>query len=76
MDQPGIVARITKVLQQSGVNIEEMQARQESAPFMGDPLFIMEMRLTVPPAVPVRKLRGELEALSDQLNCDLDLEPA
>jgi glycine cleavage system regulatory protein len=34
------------------------------------------MRLTVPGSVPVRKLRVELEALCDQLNCDVDLEPA
>ena len=76
MDQPGIVARVTRVLQEHGVNIEELSTRQESAPFMGDPLFTMEMRLTVPPSVPVRKLRGELETLCDSLNCDIDLEPA
>ena len=76
MDQPGIVARVTRILQQHGVNIEELSTRQESAPFMGDPLFTMEMRLTVPPSVPVRKLRGELETLCDSLNCDIDLEPA
>ena len=76
MDQPGIVARVTRVLQQHGVNIEELSTRQESAPFMGDPLFTMEMRLTVPPTVTVRKLRGELETLCDSLNCDMDLEPA
>ena len=76
MDQPGIVARVTRILQQHGVNIEELSTRQDSAPFMGDPLFTMEMRLTVPPSVPVRKLRGELETLCDSLNCDIDLEPA
>ena len=76
MDQPGIVHRVTRVLQRHGVNIEEMEARQESGAFMGTPLFIMEMRLTVPPAVAVRKLRAELEGLCDELNCDLDLEPA
>ena len=76
MDQPGIVHRVTSILQRHGVNIEEMQARQESGAFMGTPLFIMEMRLTLPPTVPVRKLRSELEGLCDQLNCDLDLEPA
>ena len=76
MDQPGIVARVTRILQQHGVNIEELSTRQESAPFMGDPLFTMEMRLTVPPSVPVRKLRGELETLCDSLNCDIDIEPA
>ena len=76
MDQPGIVARLTKVLQTHGVNIEELSARQESAAFAGSPLFMTEMRLTVPPGVAVRKLRDELERLGDSLNCDVDLEPA
>ena len=76
MDQPGIVHRITSVLHSNGVNIEELSSRQESAPFDGTPLFLMEMRVTVPPAMPIRKLRAELEALCDSLNCSLDFEPA
>jgi glycine cleavage system transcriptional repressor len=76
MDQPGIVHRITTALQAHGVNIEELTSRQESAPFMGTPLFLMEMRLTIPADVPMRKLRAELETLCDQMNCSLDFEPA
>ena len=76
MDQPGIVARITKVLRDHGVNIEELEARQESAPFAGSPLFLTEMRLTVPPTVPLGKLRRQLETLGDEINCDIDLDPA
>ena len=76
MDQPGIVHRITHLLQAHGVNIEELSTRQESAAFAGSALFLMEMRLTVPAGVAVRKLRGELEALCDSLNCDVDVEPA
>lgn len=76
LDQPGIVHRVTDLLQAHGVNIEELTTRQESAAFAGTPLFLMEMRMTVPPAVAVRKLRAELESLCDALNCDVDLEPA
>lgn len=76
LDQPGIVARLTGVLRTHGVNIEELSARQESAAFAGSPLFLTEMRLTVPPGVPVRQLRADLESLCNQLNCDVDLEPA
>ena len=75
-DRPGIVHGVTHLLQQHGVNIEELETRQESAAFAGTPLFLLEMRLTVPPGVPLRKLRGELEALCDSINCDVDLEPA
>ena len=76
MDQPGIVHRVTRLLQENGVNIEELTTRQESAAFAGTPLFLMEARLTVPPTVAVRKLRGDLQSLCDALNCDVDLEPA
>jgi glycine cleavage system transcriptional repressor len=76
MDQPGIVARLTQVLRSHNVNIEDLSARQESAPFAGSPLFLTEMRLTVPPAVPLGKLRAELERVGGELNCDVDLDPA
>ncbi|HEY1922794.1 MAG TPA: ACT domain-containing protein [Tepidisphaeraceae bacterium] len=76
MDQPGIVARLSQVLRDCGVNIEELSARQESAPFSGSPLFLTEMRLTVPPSVPLGKLRAELESVGNALNCDIDLDPA
>jgi glycine cleavage system transcriptional repressor len=76
MDQPGIVAKLTQALRQHGVNIEELSARQESAPFDGSPLFLTEMRLTVPATVPLNKLRAELESVGAALNCDIDLDPA
>ncbi len=76
MDQPGIIARLTGVLRALGVNIEDLWARQESAAFAGSPLFLTEMRITIPPAVALGKLRGELEAVGNALNCDIDLDPA
>lgn len=76
LDQPGLVHKISDVLRAHGVNIEDLAARQESAPFAGDPLFTMEMRLTVPLAVGVRTLRNDLESVCEKLNADLDLEPA
>jgi glycine cleavage system transcriptional repressor len=75
-DQPGIVARLTNLLRTHGVNIEELSAWQENAAFAGTPIFMAEMRLTVPPAVALRKLRADLEGLCNELNCDVDLEPA
>jgi glycine cleavage system transcriptional repressor len=76
LDQPGIVARLSQVLRQYAVNIEELSARQESAPFDGSPLFLTEMRLTVPATVSLGKLRTELESVGTAINCDIDLDPA
>lgn len=76
LDQPGIVARVSQVLRRHGVNIEELSARQESAAFDGGAIFLTEMRLTVPAAVTLGKLRAELESVGGELNCDVDLDPA
>jgi glycine cleavage system transcriptional repressor len=76
LDQPGLVHAVSNVLREHRVNIEDLSARQDSAPFAGDPLFILEMRLTVPATVSVKKLRTDLEAACERLNADLDLEPA
>lgn len=76
LDQPGIVYRVTSALKRHEVNIEELETRLESGPFMGAPLFTMELRLSVPAHVQIRELRAALETVSDAFNCDLDLEPA
>jgi glycine cleavage system transcriptional repressor len=76
MDQPGIVAKITGVLRKHGVNIEDLVAHQQSAAFAGSMLFVTEMELTVPATLPIRQLRSELDIVCNELNCDLDLEPA
>lgn len=76
LDQPGLVHAVSEVLRVHGVNIEDLSAWQESAAFAGDALFILEMRLTVPRNVPVKRLRLDLEAACEKLNADLDLEPA
>jgi glycine cleavage system transcriptional repressor len=75
MDQPGIVARLTNMLREHGVNIEELAAHQESAAFAGSALFVTEMSLTIPPTAELRRLRTDLQAVCNQLNCDVDLEP-
>ncbi len=76
MDQPGIVHRITSYLREQGVNVEELVTRLESAAFMGTPVFTMEILMLVPKKVSVKQLRQSLEALGDELNCDVDIDPA
>jgi glycine cleavage system transcriptional repressor len=73
LDQPGLVHRITDLLQRHGVNVEELTTRSQPRPETGAPLFSMELVITVPAATAIRALRGELERLCDELNCDLEL---
>jgi len=75
MDQPGIVHRITSYLREQHINVEELETRLESAPFMGTPVFTMEIVMLVPKTVSVKKLRHALEELGDTLNCDVDIDP-
>jgi glycine cleavage system transcriptional repressor len=76
LDQPGIIHRVSDLLREHGVNIEDLSARQESAPFDGTPLFLMEMRLTIPANVSIPVVRSKVQSLCDTLNCDVDFEPA
>jgi glycine cleavage system transcriptional repressor len=76
MDQPGIVHRVTSYLREHGINVEELETHLESAPFMGAPVFTMDIVMLVPRAVSVTKLRRDLEHLGETLNCDVDLDPA
>jgi len=73
LDQPGLVHRITDLLQRHAVNVEELTTRSQPRPESGAPLFSMELLITVPSATPIRTLRSELERLCDELNCDLEL---
>lgn len=76
MDQPGIVHKITTFLRERNINIEELETTLESAPFMGTPVFTMEILMLVPSASNVKELRRSLEELGDTINCDVDLDPA
>lgn len=76
MDQPGIVHKITSFLHEQEINVEELETRLESAPFMGSPVFTLEILMLVPPSRSVHDLRRALETLGGTLNCDVDLEPA
>lgn len=76
MDQPGIVHKVTSFLHEQGINVEELETRLESAPFMGTPVFTLEILMLVPKGASVKTLRKSLEELGDHLNCDVDIDPA
>jgi glycine cleavage system regulatory protein len=76
MDQPGIVHRITHLLHDHHVNIEELQTRLEPGSYRGTPQFSMQMCITIPAELSIEQLRGELEVLCESLNCNLEIEPA
>lgn len=75
MDQPGIVHRITHLLHEREINIEELQTNLQPGSVPGTPLFTMHLRMTVPTTLPLPILRRDLELLCDALNCEIELDP-
>lgn len=73
-DQPGIAARVSALLRQHSVNVEELETRIESAPFAGTPLFVLEGIVTLPQGTSARKVREELATLSEKIGGDIDLD--
>lgn len=73
-DQPGITARVTALLREHSVNVEELETRIESAPFAGTPLFVLEGVVTLPQGTRARKMREELATLGEKIGCDIDLD--
>ncbi|QRK04321.1 hypothetical protein JQX13_29115 [Archangium violaceum] len=74
-DQPGIASRVTALLRQHSINIEELETRIESAPFAGTPLFVLEGVITLPQGTSARRMREELATLGEKIGCDIDLDP-
>jgi len=78
-DNPGIVHKVTKILSKHRLNIDELKTYEDaSAPYGGVSLFHMSGIATAP--APLSKsfdpklIREELEALGDEMNCDITLE--
>jgi glycine cleavage system regulatory protein len=72
-DRPGIVAEVTTLLAEHGVNVEELSTQVVHAPMAGGTLFEADAVVGVPGDSDLAALRSALEALADELMVDLDL---
>jgi glycine cleavage system transcriptional repressor len=75
-DVPGIVASVSAVLAQRGVNVASLESRVQNAPLSGTPLFVLNAEIQVPSEVAVSALRKELATVCDEKNLDFLLEAA
>ena len=77
-DSPGIVHKVTRLLAENGMNIDDLQTSEESAPFGGMTLFSMKGMTTetspLHKSFDPNKTRSKLADLGDSLNCDIWLE--
>jgi glycine cleavage system regulatory protein len=75
-DRPGIVRELSGSLARRGVSIEELHTAIASAPMSAEQLFKVEALLTVPEALADDELRGELEALANEMMVDIEVGKA
>lgn len=77
-DNPGIVHTMTSALTKHGLSIDKMHTDQDIAPHGGTMLFKMEGVVTaggpLAAGFDVEKIRADLEATGDSLNCDVTLQ--
>ena len=77
-DQPGIVHQVTAVLAANGLSIDRLTTGEDIAPHGGTTLFHMQCIATAQEPLAkdfdVEKIRMQLEALGERLNCDVTLE--
>lgn len=71
-DRPGIVRDITKILNERGANIEELESEVGSAPMSGDQMFTVRIELRAP-SLDLADLRSRLEALAGELMVDISV---
>ncbi len=74
LDHEGIVHRIARVLLDLGANIVTMDTESASAPVTGAPMFILNMRVAVPPSVSLPRLRSRLQTAGDAMNVDITVQ--
>jgi glycine cleavage system regulatory protein len=74
-DRPGIVHQVTAVLSGLGVNIEAFDSSISAEPHSGAPLFHVDARLRLPPALTAGAVQAALEAISGEIMVDISLTP-
>ncbi len=75
-DRPGIVHQVTAILSGLNVNIEAFVTRIGAEPHSGAPLFHLDARLRLPPAMTAHDVQAALEAISAEIMVDIALVPA
>jgi glycine cleavage system transcriptional repressor len=71
IDHPGIIHQLCKVLHQRGINIEDISTNVDHNPATGANVFLMICYFSLPPAVKIIDLKGDLTRISDEYNVDV-----
>ncbi len=74
VDRAGIVAQVSGLLAEHGINVEALDSRVSYAPLSGTPMFHLQARLQVPSRLVLSELRSRATRLCDEENLDFSLE--
>ncbi len=73
-DHEGIVHSVAHFLSEKGINIISLDTDLHHAPGTGTPIFSLEARVLVPPAIPLKELRQELNQIGDETGTDIEIK--
>lgn len=75
LDHPGIVRNVAEFFSSQQINIEQLDTRSYSAAHTGTPMFSINMTISVPTSVQIKRLRDEFADFCDDRNLDACIEP-
>jgi glycine cleavage system transcriptional repressor len=75
LDTQGIVHSVTELLQEFGINVDDLETDTTAAPWTGAPMFHMRIRISVPANVSVPKIREKLEDIAFNQDLDIRFDP-
>ncbi|MEJ8572797.1 glycine cleavage system protein R [Microbaculum marinum] len=73
-DHPGIVRDISAALARHGVSIDELETRVFPGSMSGEKLFSAEARIILPEGLSADDLRGELEAIAQDIMVEVEFK--
>ena len=74
VDKAGIVAGVARLLAERGVHITDLRGKIAPVPQSGTPLYTLNLRMAVPPAVELADLQSRLAGVASELDVEIDLE--
>ncbi|MCP4022153.1 MAG: hypothetical protein GY729_09950, partial [Desulfobacteraceae bacterium] len=74
VDQAGIVYRVSRLLSDNKINIEELKSRKKYSPNSGTALYFMEIKAKIPDTVSLQDLDESFDNLGSELNVEITLK--
>lgn len=74
LDRPGIIHQICRILQDKGINIDDIATNVDHNFLTGAAVFQMSCFFSLPPGIKVGDLKRQLEKVGDEFNIDIRFE--